>query len=136
IGRSTFDKDAADRSKARRHIAAVQDNPFAVVTADVFDDHRVAIDTINEFRKTIEYENLAPLQKAKLDQLVEEHEAYDEAQQMAFAQQQAMLGQGGQGATPPGGPPPPGASQPVDPEAESPQDGGHALDPALDDDAA
>lgn len=136
VGRTTFDKSAADRSKARRHIAAIQDNPFVVVQAAEFDDHRVAIDTINEFRKTLEYENLSQLQRAKIDQLAEEHEAYDEMQQMAFAQQQALLGQGGAGPTPPGGPPPPGASQPVNPGVESPQDGGHSPEGSLDDEAA
>lgn len=119
---STFDPNIEARLKAKRMILQVMKEPFArPLEVFPFDDHEVALDVINRWRRTTEYEELPPEQRALIDEVAELHEMYWAGQNEALAQDQGMInGTGGGMGTPTG---------PSQPQAESPIDGGHSTYP-------
>ncbi|MGH1502836.1 MAG: hypothetical protein ACRBI6_04720 [Acidimicrobiales bacterium] len=120
-GLSTFDKNQLDREKAERHILEIKNNPYARVVAAEFDENEVHMAVINDFRKTVEYENLPDPQRQAIDALHDEHDAWLEFKEQELMQRQMMMQGGGQA------PPPAPAAAP--PGMPSPFDGGHSMLP-------
>lgn len=79
------DDSEIDREKARRFIMMVKANPFAQLNTSTVDDPLIHIREYSNFRKTPEFEALAPEQQQKIVELTEYYEQLDMYQQMVAA---------------------------------------------------
>lgn len=127
LSASTFDVNEVDRNKARRNITKIRKDPMYQGRADAWDKHDIALEEVNRFRSTEEYENLDPAIGFRIDDYAEMLELWAEAVEMDLARRAAGLPSGLPSA--PGSPSAPGGSPPGQPGAESPGDGGAASHP-------
>lgn len=119
-GKLSFDPNQEDRLKARREDMGFLSGTMPMQARE-FDEHEIHIEEHNKFRKSQDYEDLAPEQQAQVDQHCEMHESYMRAQEMQYGQSTAAMG--GQGGAP--GP------QAAPPGLESPPNGGNPTNPTV-----
>ena len=131
-GPETDDREI-DREKARRFIMEIKTNPFARPQPSTVDDPLVHIREYANFRKTPEFEAMAPEQQQTLVALTEYYEELDMYQQLAAAGAPSVPGAPTAPPTFEGGVAPPAAPAggPPGPSRASPFTGGVAFDPAV-----
>jgi hypothetical protein len=122
-----YDPFQRDRERARREQLVLLQNPMAQLSVKSYDIHKTHLEEHNEFRKTIEYEELPPWLQQKFDQHCDLHSILDNGvavQSMGMQVPSGDIDSGGglPGASQPG-------PQPQAPEQPAPQDGGHAAYP-------
>lgn len=115
-GRASYDPFQEDKEKAERENTMFLTDPYYGEPPMPFDEHEVHVQEHNRVRKTSDYDNMMPEQKAAFDAHCNMHEMMLQAQVMGGVPPP----QGGAGgAAPPGMAPPP----------MSPDDGGHDVYP-------
>lgn len=115
----TYEPFPEDCGRAKRENLSILRDPMPAVQVQTFDTHRIHLREHYRFMRTLEFENLPPMQKQIMYQHTELHEL--------MARAAGVIGhEEGMPITPGGLPPPAGGM----PGAESPMDGGANGQPA------
>lgn len=119
----TYDPWADDRARARREeLITARQWPVKIDVAP-YDNDQVHLESHNSFRKTVEYDNLAPMQKQMFDMHCSMHEEKEMLSQVDYGQQQQWIAGNGGGNSPPQTQPPGSETGFAGPR--SPMDGGN-----------
>lgn len=113
----TWDADSAARAKAKRQILQAQMEPWKQLVTLPSDNHKIWLDTVDEYRQSLEFEEMPEVTQKLLNDAANLHETFSQAQDAALGMSQEM--QGPSGPQPPGPAPDQGATA-----APSPMDGG------------
>jgi hypothetical protein len=118
----TWDAEQAARAKARRQILQATREPWKQLATYPSDGHKIWLDTVDEYRQSLEFEELPEVSRKLINDAAEMHEMFLQAQDAALGMSQEMQG--------PSGPMPPGPAPEGPPGQSSPMDGGAPPEPA------